>query len=83
MPGIRCAIYGCNNSRLASKVSGQDLIFHVFPKPKDLVSNTMRREWISRCKRQDRFNPDTSRICSAHFVESDYERDLQSELLGR
>jgi hypothetical protein len=43
----------------------------------------MRNEWINRCKREDKLNPETSRICSKHFVETDYERDLQNELLGK
>jgi hypothetical protein len=48
-----------------------------------MVSQTMRNEWINRCKREDKLNPETSRICSKHFVETDYERDLQNELLGK
>jgi hypothetical protein len=64
-------------------LKGQDIIFHSFPKPKDMVSQTMRNEWINRCKREDKLNPETSRICSKHFVETDYERDLQNELLGK
>ncbi|KAJ8872941.1 hypothetical protein PR048_026557 [Dryococelus australis] len=32
--------------------------------------------------RKDVFKVDTSRVCSIHFSENDYERDLQSELAG-
>jgi hypothetical protein len=46
-----------------------------------MVSQTMRNEWINRFKRENKLNPETSRICLKHFVETDYERDLQNELL--
>jgi hypothetical protein len=86
MPGVRCAVFGYKNNHKTKKGTGQegqDIIFHSFPKPKDMVSQTMRNEWINRCKREDKLNPETSRICSKHFVETDYERDLQNELLGK
>jgi hypothetical protein len=57
--------------------------FHRFPKARDLVSQTIRKEWILRCKREDKLNPDTSYICSVHFTENDYERNFQNELLGK
>lgn len=34
-----------------------------------------------KCKRKDDFNPEVSRICSDHFTEEDYQRDLRNELL--
>ncbi|XP_067142191.1 uncharacterized protein [Centruroides vittatus] len=49
---------------------------------KGIISKRIRSEWINRCKRDDKFNPDTSRICSVHFVQGGYEKDLQNELLG-
>jgi hypothetical protein len=52
-------------------------LYHSFPKDKPI-----RKKWIVKCKRNDAFNPDFSSICSNHFLPSDYERDLQSELLG-
>lgn len=82
MPGTICAVYGCNNNWKSSKAEGLQLIFHVFPKSKDFVSKTIREEWIRRCRRADAWNPDTSRVCSAHFCVNDYERDIQNELLG-
>jgi hypothetical protein len=83
MPGVRCAVFGCKNNHNTKKGTGQDIIFHSAPKSKDMVSQTMRNEWINRCKREDKLNPETSRICSKHFVETDYERDLQNELLDK
>lgn len=81
MSGSSCAVYGCKNSYYTAR--GQNIIYHAFPKSKDLVSRTIRSEWIHRCRRKDKFNPDTGRICSVHFVQNDYERDLQNELLGK
>jgi hypothetical protein len=36
--------------------------FHRFPKAPEL-----RKRWILECRRKDRVNPDTARICSKHF----------------
>lgn len=83
MPGRRCAIYGCNNSREVTKTSDENIIYHNFPKGKDFVSNIMLEKWISCCKRANKFNPGTSAICSTHFTQNDYKRDLQNELLGK
>ena len=50
---------------------------HFFSFPKD---NKIRKEWIMKCKRNDKFNPDTSRICSDHFEKHKFLRDLKGEL---
>jgi hypothetical protein len=42
----------------------------------------MKSKWLVKCKRQDSVNILNSRICSEHFKENDYERDLKSELMG-
>lgn len=34
------------------------------------------------CSRKDKFNPNTSRICSTHFEPTDFENILQHQLLG-
>lgn len=85
MPGQYCAVALCKSTthnRITLKNDDAYLIFHSFPKAHDLVSSTMRREWINRCKRRNKLNPTTSAICSLHFTQNDYERDLQNELLG-
>ncbi|XP_018580311.1 THAP domain-containing protein 1-like [Anoplophora glabripennis] len=82
MPGLRCAVYGCNNSFVGVKAKGEDIKFFPFPKSNNLVSQTIYKEWINRCNRQDSFNPNHSRICSIHFTSNDFERDLKNELLG-
>ena len=47
--------------------------------PKDI---SVQKSWIESCKRQDEINPKTARICSLHFNDSDFERDLRNELLN-
>ncbi|CAG9763743.1 unnamed protein product [Ceutorhynchus assimilis] len=78
MPGQICAVASCSSNRINLKKEGIQLIFHSFPKVTD---DEGRKEWVKRCNR-DKLNPNTSTICSLHFQPSDYERDLQSELLG-
>ncbi|KAJ8971271.1 hypothetical protein NQ317_001173 [Molorchus minor] len=82
MPGRRCAIYGCNNSRVVTKITDCNIVYHSFPKGKDFVSSTILRRWVNYCKRGDKFNSNTATICSIHFTQNDYERDIQNELLG-
>ena len=41
----------------------------------------MRKAWLNACRRKDKVNPDTALVCSQHFKEADFERDLQSELM--
>ncbi|KAJ8866847.1 hypothetical protein PR048_032708 [Dryococelus australis] len=69
MPG--CAMQKCRNH---SRKTGSAVMYHRFPN--DLVT---RENWIFACKR---YLPDTSRVCSSHFSENNYERDLRSELAG-
>jgi hypothetical protein len=84
MPGRRCAVFGCNNSRIRTKITNSEIVYHNFPKGKsNFVSDTVRKEWIRRCKRADKWNPNTSQICSVHFTANDYERDMKYELLGK
>lgn len=79
MPGTRCGVAICNNSLEITKRNpiAQHIKYHRFPKDPD-----RRKLWIIKCHRQDKFNPDTSFICSEHFITEDYERDLRSELTG-
>lgn len=54
-------------------------IFLIFRFPKDLF---YQKQWILKCKRADKWNPSSSFICSDHFNNDDYIRNLQAELLG-
>ena len=53
--------------------------FHRIPK-----APALRKSWVSACKRKDKkFNPATSYVCSQHFKPEDLERDLQHELMNQ
>lgn len=72
---VCCAIASCtNHGRQGSKLG---INFHTFPK-----NNETKQKWINACKRADSFSVDNARVCSIHFADSDYERDLKSELLN-
>lgn len=67
-----CAVAICPSPK------DEQTIYHRFPKSDDL-----KKKWIVACRRDDRIlNPKTSLICSRHFLPTDYERDLEHELLG-
>ncbi|KAK4303435.1 hypothetical protein Pmani_024548 [Petrolisthes manimaculis] len=48
-----------------------------FPKDEEVQC-----KWIHLCKRDGEVNPSHARICSRHFEESAYERNIKYELLG-
>ena len=64
-----CAVAICKNTNLSP--------CYKFPK-----DSRLRRAWILACHRKDTFDPDKSRVCSLHFKEEDFDRDLRNELLG-
>ena len=73
---VWCAVFGCNNNN-NKKVNG--IKHHFFSFPKD---PQIRKIWIAKCKRTDIFEPENSTICDIHFDTSDFERNLQAELLN-
>ena len=68
---MTCAVATCKPSEQGSK-------HHYFPQ--DKVS---QKKWIFQCQRKDAFQVNTATICSKHFSEDAYERDLCAELTGR
>lgn len=67
-----CAVAICPSPK------DQQTVYHRFPK-----SDELKKKWIVACRRDDRIiNTSTSLICSNHFLPTDYERDLEHELLG-
>ena len=66
-----CAVAICKSP------NGPGILYHAFPKDPEL-----RVQWIQACMRKDPINPVHAEICSNHFVEDDYDRDLKYELLG-
>lgn len=70
-----CAVASCRNNY--KKTKGLGISYHPFPKDPFL-----RKVWVNKCKRKDKFNPNHSGICSAHFETHEYEANKQNELLG-
>ncbi|XP_060847209.1 uncharacterized protein LOC132926823 [Rhopalosiphum padi] len=76
--GSVCAVSTCVNYSGKLKQDGiSNISFHRFPK-----NSALQKEWILKCKRADNWNPSSSFICSAHFKDDEFIRDLQAELLG-
>ena len=67
--GRTCAVAVC--------LSPLEAMYHRFPK--DLAK---QKVWIQACKRQGKIPVSTARVCSTHFKEEDYQRDIQHELLN-
>lgn len=77
MPGVQCAVAICSNTYYKTKDRSDGVSYFRFPK-----KDKLRNVWIDRCKRKDSLNPDTSYICSDHFKEEDFIRNLKAELMG-
>lgn len=63
---MRCAIYGCSVNNKKKTYNGE-ISFHSFPK-----QQKMCKQWIFLCRRKDKINTKTARICCKHFEESDF-----------
>ncbi|CAG9771664.1 unnamed protein product [Ceutorhynchus assimilis] len=74
MPGIYCAVAYCNNHHI--RKADKNYSFFTFPKDQEY-----RRLWIEKCQRSGEWTPENSRICSEHFTEDDFVRNLQAEFL--
>lgn len=67
-------MFGCNSDYCAKNFD-KSIRFYTFPKNNvDL--------WVNACCRSDVFNVKSARICSKHFKQSDFERNLRHELLN-
>jgi hypothetical protein len=66
-----------NTCAVAICPSAPEATYHVFPKDEHL-----QKLWVDLCKRKETINVKTARVCSFHFKEEDYERDLKNEVLG-
>jgi len=67
-----CAVATCKNQYQNSKY-----IFHSFPK-----NNTVKQKWVAACKRKDEITSKQPVVCYQHFLDEDYKRDLQHQLLN-
>lgn len=68
---MRCVVKGCPNKFTKTK----GVAYHTIPKDEE-----RRKLWLLNC--DEDVNLSSARICSKHFNECDYHRDLQAELLG-
>ncbi|XP_055387879.1 uncharacterized protein LOC129616308 isoform X2 [Condylostylus longicornis] len=80
---VICAVFNCNSNsdkklkRNMNDSSFKETKFFRFPKNKEIA-----KIWIQKCGRKDKFNIQSSYICSKHFVQEHYRRNLQHELLN-
>lgn len=66
MPPIRCFVASCG---VKKEDAGPGVLFFTFPKRDDL-----RESWIVFTQREKRFQVDSARICSSHFIPAlDYK----------
>lgn len=70
----QCAVVGCNSTH--RKTKGGSIRYHRFP-----GDSKTRARWLQACGKHLN-NCATARICSRHFVDDSYERDVQHEILG-
>ncbi|XP_050514652.1 uncharacterized protein LOC126889942 isoform X1 [Diabrotica virgifera virgifera] len=70
----QCAVVGCNSTH--RKTKGGSIRYHRFP-----GDSKTRASWIQACGKHLN-NCATARICSRHFDDESYERDVQHEILG-
>lgn len=76
---VLCAVYGCKSHN--KKLKNREVVkvsFFRFPREPHLMD-----AWVKKCSRTDKFNVLNARICSLHFEEDCFERNLKDELLGR
>ncbi|KAL1493939.1 hypothetical protein ABEB36_009619 [Hypothenemus hampei] len=72
---MRCAVIGCkSDSRV--KCASEVIQFFRFPKDK-----TLNKVYKKKCQRSDTFETKDTRICSKHFTDEDYVRQMKYELL--
>ena len=75
---VTCIAINCTNAtRNGHKGADKQIKFHIIPKDIHL-----RKKWITSIKRKNPPLTDKSAVCSAHFLDSDYLRDMRAELLG-
>ena len=66
-----CSVYGCYENRY------NDTSVHLHRFPQD---EKLRKKWIYKCYRADKFNWKVGHVCSRHFTEENYQRNLKKLL---
>ncbi|KAJ8926288.1 hypothetical protein NQ314_021347 [Rhamnusium bicolor] len=73
-----CAVVSCKNWYTAKyRVSPVEISYHSFPK-----LEIVRAEWIKCSGRTGEWNVKNARMCSVHFKDNDFIKDLKEKLLG-
>ena len=68
---VNCSAYGCTNRSTVHP----ELSFHKLPSMKNKI---LRQRWLHNIRREGELPKDASfRICSSHFEDACFERDLQ------
>ncbi|XP_065206127.1 zinc finger protein 62 homolog [Planococcus citri] len=75
--GYRCAVSTCRNHNPRTRIFDKSVKYYQFPKVPEI-----RAKWIAVCQRVDHFPADNSYICSEHFTQNDFHRDLKAELMN-
>jgi hypothetical protein len=77
----QCAVATCRNSHRRTR--GRRIRYHRFPQIPEV-----RSRWVRACGRvplsngEIPFNIQTARICSLHFTNDSYEKDMEHLVLG-
>ena len=74
---VYCAAFNCNNDSRETKGSVPPIHYHVFATEESIL-----KQWLAKISRADLVVTKNSRLCSRHFDDECYERDLKAELLG-
>lgn len=75
--GSACSVATCKNNSRKVKKCGENIMFFRFPK-----DGKIKKEWIRKCYRKDKWDPENKRICSKHFLPSDFEDEVMARLLN-
>lgn len=73
---MRCSLALCKSDNMCKNFDKKVMFFR-FP-----TDPNLQKVWINVCKRKNRINVKYARVCSKHFSEDSYERNLRYELLG-
>ena len=71
-----CSVASCRNYRRSTALNKKDISYHRFPKNEDI-----RQKWLKAVQPSKPIT-ENHYVCSVHFLEDDFERNLQAELLN-
>lgn len=75
--GNICSIATCQSNSKKPDPDGKKVMFFTFPKDPKIL-----KEWARRCCRKDNWSPKNKRICSKHFLLTDYEDEVRARLMN-